>query len=207
MFSLYVWYTKYPLSFYGLGSNQYWECEDMLCNTYLSLNFVHPRSLMVWSCKRKLLKASNRKSKLRRYEDFPVLLRRYSTLTTDSVYLHLKFRILFNFVLANFLGWKVYKILSKECCKDELIISMVLTLGQVCFSLQMLFGKKSVTCKIVWQAKTLRKTVCSEHDGIWVKRNSPRQSWVCHSCRVVARFSSFKRRLPKHINPALLIYG
>ena len=109
--------------------------------------------------------------------------------------------------LPTFLGWKVYKILSKECCKDELIISMVLTLGQVCFSLQMLFGKKSVTCKIVWQAKTLRKTVCSEHDGIWVKRNSPRQSLVCHSCRVVARFSSFKRRLPKHINPALLIYG
>lgn len=140
MFSLYVWYTKYPLSFYGLGSNQYWECEDMLCNTYLSLHFVHHRSLMVWSCKRKLLKASNRKSKLRRYEGFPVLLRRYSTLTTDSVYLHLKFRILFNFVLANFLGWKVYKILSKECCKDELIISMVLTLGQVCFSLQMLLG-------------------------------------------------------------------
>ena len=160
MFSLYVWYTKYPLSFYGLGSNQYWECEDMLCNTYLSLHFVHPRSLMVWSCKRKLLKASNRKSKLRRYEGFPVLLRRYSTLTTDSVYLHLKFRILFNFVLANFLGWKVYKILSKECCKDELIISMVLTLGQVCFSLQILL-KKSVACGIVWQATWRFEKLCA----------------------------------------------
>ena len=106
--------------------------------------------------------------------------------------------------LPTFWGGKCTKFLSKECCKDELIISMVLTLGQVCFSLQILL-EKSVACGIVWQEKTLRKTVCSEHDGIWIKRNSPRQSLVCHSCRVVVWFSSFKRRLPKHINPALLI--
>lgn len=118
MFSMYVWYTKYPLSFYGLGSNQYWECEDMLCNTYLSLHFVHHRSLMVWSCKRKLLKASNRKSKLRRYEGFPVLLRRYSTLTTDSVYLHLKFRILFNLCTCQpFWGGKCTKFYRKSAVK------------------------------------------------------------------------------------------
>ena len=121
LFSLYVWYTKYPLSFYGFDSNQYWECEDMLCNTYLSLNFVHPRSLMVWSCKRKLLKASNRKSKLRRYEGFPVLLRRYSTLTSRTVYIYiLNSEFFLTLYLPTFWGGKCTKFYRKSAVKMNL---------------------------------------------------------------------------------------